>query len=386
VLKTVVMKIAGAVGCGLVAAATLILTAQISGAEGNPKMTQQAFGKTADGTPATLYTMTNKNGMQVAITNYGGTVVSIKVPDRKGTIADVTHGYDDAAGYETGKAYFGGTIGRYGNRIAHGTFSIDGVQYALPKNDGENTLHGGLMGFNKVFWTVKDISGNGPVALQLDYVSKDGEEGFPGKLTVRVIFTLTDSDELKINYAATTDKKTVLNLTNHTYFNLGGSGTILEEELMLAADKFTPVDKGLIPTGVLQPVAGTPFDFRKPMVIGSRIGDDEEQLKFGRGYDHNWVLNSKGSAKPSLVATVFDTKSGRKMEVWTTEPGIQFYTGNFLDGTIKGKGGTPYVLRSALCLETQHFPDSPNHPSFPTTELLPGAKFSSETIYKFSTK
>ncbi len=349
-------------------------------------MTQQAFGKTADGTAATLYTLSNKHGMQVAITNYGGTVVSIKVPDNKGTIGEITHGYADVSGYETGKASFGGTIGRYGNRIAHGTFSIDGVQYTLPKNDGDNTLHGGLIGFNKVFWTAKDVSGKDGEALQLDYVSKNGEEGFPGALTVRVIFTLTDSNELKINYAATTDKKTVLNLTNHTYFNLAGTGTILDEELMLAADKFTPVDKTLIPTGVLQPVEGTPFDFRKSMVIGSRIGDDNEQLKFGRGYDHNWVLNSKGSAKPTLAAVVYDSKSGRKMEVLTTEPGIQFYTGNFLDGTIKDKAGAPYVQRSALCLETQHFPNSPNQPNFPTTELLPGAKFTSETIYKFSTK
>ena len=369
-------------------AAGLILTgmAAMASTAGNAKMTQRDFGKTPDGRSATLYTLTNKHGVQVAITNFGGTVVSIKVPDRQGNFADITHGYDDIAGYAGGKAYFGATIGRYGNRIAHGEFTLDGVKYKLAKNDGDNTLHGGIIGFNKVYWDAKDVTGNGPASLQLDYLSKDGEEGFPGTLTARVVFTLTDSNELKIAYSATTDKKTVLNLTNHTYFNLAGGGTILDEELTLGADKFTPVDKGLIPTGELRPVAGTAFDFRKPMVIGARIENDDEQLKFGHGYDHNWVLNSHGSAKPMLAATVVDPKSGRKLEVWTTEPGVQFYTGNFLDGSDRGKGGATYVRRSALCLETQHFPDSPNHPSFPTTELLPGAKFFSETIFKFSSQ
>jgi aldose 1-epimerase len=371
---------------GLLASIGIATTAHTASAAGNAKMTQQEFGKTADGRAASLYTLTNKHGVQVAITNFGGTVVSIKIPDRQGNFVDVTHGYDDVGGYAGGKAYFGATVGRYGNRIAHGEFAIDGVKYTLAKNDGDNTLHGGIIGFNKVFWDAKDVTGSGPASLQLDYLSKDGEEGFPGNLRVRVVFTLTDANELKIVYSATTDKKTVLNLTNHTYFNLAGSGTILDEELTLAADKFTPVDKGLIPTGELRPVAGTAFDFHKPTAIGSRIGNDEEQLKFGHGYDHNWVLDSPGSGKPTLAATVVDPKSGRKLEVWTTEPGIQFYTGNFLDGSIHGKGGTPYVLRSALCLETQHFPDSPNHPSFPTTELLPGAKFTSETIFKFSTQ
>ncbi|HME12904.1 MAG TPA: aldose epimerase family protein, partial [Candidatus Acidoferrum sp.] len=300
--------------------------------------------------------------------------------------ADVTHGYDDLAGYVTGTASFGGTIGRYANRIAHGEFALDGVKYTLAKNNGENTLHGGVIGFNKVFWEAKDVTGSGPASLQLDYLSKDGEEGFPGNLRVRVVFTLTDANELRMAYSATTDKKTVVNLTNHAYFNLAGSGTILDEELTLAADRFTPVDPGLIPTGELRPVAGTAFDFRKPTVVGSRIDSDEEQIKLGHGYDHNWVLNSKGSAKPTLAATVGDPKSGRKLEVWTTEPGIQFYTANFLDGSIHGKGGTAYQRRSALCLETQHFPDSPNHPSFPSTELVPEKTFSSETIYKFLTE
>ncbi len=355
-----------------------------AGVAGNPKMTPQPFGQNADGRFAALYTLSNQHGMEVAITNYGATIVSIKVPDRLGTFADVTHGHDDVAGYVAGTTYFGGTIGRYGNRIAHGTFAIDGVTYTLSKNDGENTLHGGIFGFSKVFWTAEEISSRGAPALQLDYLSKDGEEGFPGNLSVRVIFTLTNANELKIHYAATTDKKTVLNLTNHTYFNLAAGGTVLDQELMITADRFTTVDRGLVPTGELRSVAGTPFDFRKPTAIGSRIEENDEQLKFGHGYDHNWVLNSHGSAQPVLVVTLFDAKSGRKMEVWTTEPGVQFYSGNFLDGSIKGKGGSPYHLRSGLCLETQHFPDSPNHPSFPPTELVPGAKFSSETIYKFS--
>ena len=371
---------------GLVASTGKLTTAPRAGASGNAKMTEKEFGKTADGKAGKLYTLTNKNKMEVTITNFGASVVSIKVPDRQGNFADVVHGYDDVAGYATGKASIGATVGRYANRIAHGEFSLDGVKYTLNKNDGENTLHGGLVGFNKVFWDAKDATGNGPASLQLDYVSKDGEEHFPGNLSARVVFTLTDANELKIVYSATTDKKTVVNLTNHSYFNLAGSGTILDEELMLAADKFTPVDKGLIPTGELRAVAGTAFDFRKPTVIGARIENDEEQLKLGHGYDHNWVLSSGGSAKPTLAAMVFDAKSGRKLEVLTTEPGIQVYTGNFLDGSIHGKGGTAYARRSALCLETQHFPDSPNHPAFPTTELLPGKKFSSETIFKFSTK
>jgi aldose 1-epimerase len=355
-----------------------------AGVAGNSKMTQQQFGKDTDGKIATLYNLRNQHGVEVAITNFGATIVSIKVPDRQGVFADVTHGHDDVAGYAAGETYFGGTIGRYGNRIAHGEFALDGVTYRLAKNDGGNTLHGGIIGFSKVYWTASDISAGGAPALRLEYLSKNGEEGFPGNLSVRVVFALTDANELKINYTADTDKKTVLNLTNHTYFNLAAGGTILDQELMIAADKFTPVDKSLIPTGELRPVAGTPFDFRKPTAIGSRIAHHDEQLKFGQGYDHNWVLNSHGSAKVVPVVTLFDPKSGRKMEVRTTEPGVQFYSGNFLDGSIKGKCGTPYQLRSGLCLETQHFPDSPNRPGFPTTELMPGAKFSSETIYKFS--
>jgi aldose 1-epimerase len=350
-------------------------------------MQKQAFGKTDDGQQMDLYTLTNKKGMEVSITNFGGTVVSIKVPDKDGKIADVVLGYDDASGYQGGKAFLGTTVGRYGNRIAKGKFMLDGKTYTLPTNDGPNTLHGGLKGFNQKVWTAKDVSGPAGQALQLTYLSKDGEEGFPGNLSVKVTFTLAENNQLKIDYSATTDKDTVLNLTNHSYFNLSGQGEgdILGTELTLHASRFTPVDSTLIPTGELRSVTGTPFDFTKPTAIGSRIEQDDEQLKFGKGYDHNWVVDgTPGMLR--LAAKAYDPKSGRVLEVLTTEPGIQFYTGNFLDGTIHGKDGKVYNRRYAFCLETQHFPDSPNHPKFPTTELKPGGKYHSTTVFAFLTK
>jgi aldose 1-epimerase len=380
------MKISRRAALLLLVPALLVFTAQTANTAEKSRLTHRDFGATSDGKVAQLYTLTNAHGVEISITNFGATVVSIKVPDRSGTLGDVVLGYDNVAGYETGTASFGATVGRYANRIAHGAFSLDGQQYTLAKNSGENSLHGGKIGFSKRWWDAKDVSTKTAPALQLEYLSKDGEEGYPGNLSVRVTFTLTDADELQIAYRAITDKKTVLNLTNHSYFNLAGSGTILDEKLMIAADKFSPVDSGMIPTGEARSVVGTPFDFLKPTVIGSRIEANDEQLKLGSGYDHNWILNSKGGAKPTFAASVTDPRSGRKLEVWTTEPGIQIYSSNFLDGTVKGKGGTAYVRRSAICLETQHFPDSPNHPAFPTTELLPGAKFWSATIYKFSAK
>ncbi|HST11106.1 MAG TPA: aldose epimerase family protein, partial [Terriglobales bacterium] len=278
--------------------------------------------------------------------------------------------------------------GRYGNRIAHGQFKLGGSTYNVPKNDGENSLHGGNVGFNKRLWTGKDVSGPHGQALELTYLSKDGEEGYPGNLNVKVVYTLTDQNELKINYSATTDKETVLNLTNHSYFNLAGQGNgdILEHQLTLHADRFTPVDKTLIPTGELRPVKGTPFDFTKPTAIGARIDADDEQIKFGKGYDHNWALNSGGKGGVKLAAEAYEPKSGRVLQVLTDQPGIQFYTGNFLDGSITGKGGKVYNHRFAFCLETQHFPDSPNHPSFPTTTLKPGQQYHTITIFKFSKK
>jgi len=348
---------------------------------------KKAFGTTADGKTADLYTLKNKNGMVVTITNFGATVVSILVPDKAGKMADVALGYDNLAGYELNKNYLGVLVGRYGNRIAHGKFSIDGTEYTLAKNNGDNTLHGGLKGFNKMMWDAKDVSKSGEPAVEMNYVSKDGEEGFPGNLSVTVVYTLTNKNELRIDYTATTDKKTVVNLTNHTYFNLSGQGhgDVLKEEMMINADKFTPVDSGLIPTGELKSVAGTPFDFRKATAIGERINADDEQIKLGGGYDHNFVVN-RSKAGLSLAAKVYDPASGRVLEAWTTEPGVQFYTGNFLDGSFQGKGGGAYNKRTAFCLETQHFPDSPNHPSFPTTLLKPGEKYHTTTVYKFATK
>ena len=353
-------------------------------AEANPKMQKQSFGKTEDGQQTYLFTLTNKNGMEAAITNYGGTVVTLKVPDRNGKLDDVVLGYDKLEDYEAGKAYFGAIVGRYANRIAHAKFTLDGITYTLPKNDGDNHLHGV---FNKRVWNAKDVSSSSGQALELTYLSKDGEDGFPGNLSVKVVYTLTDQNELKIDYSATTDKDTVLNLTNHCYFNLAGQGNgdILQTQLMIRADRFTPVDATLIPTGELRSVKGTPFDFLTSTVIGARIDQDDQQLKLGHGYDHNWVLNNATAGSLFAAAQAYEPHSGRVLEVSTTEPGLQLYTGNFLDG-IRGKGGKVYNRRYAFCLETQHFPDSPNHPQFPSTVLKPGQHFESTTVYKFSSK
>jgi aldose 1-epimerase len=353
-------------------------------AEAKTKMQKQSFGKTEDGQQTDLYILTNKHGVEAAITNYGGTVVSLKVPDKHGKFEDVVLGYDNLDGYASGKAYIGATVGRYANRIAHATFTLDGTAYTLSKNDGDNHLHGG---FSKRVWTAKDVSGRAGPALELTYLSKDGEEGFPGALSVTVVYTLTDQNELKIDYSATTDKDTVLNLTNHAYFNLAGQGNgdILPQKIMIQADRLTPIDATSIPTGELRNVKGTPFDFRTATAIGARIDQDDEQLKLGKGYDHNWVLNNITPGSLFYAARAYDPASGRVLEVWTTEPGIQLYTWNFLDG-IHGRDGKVYNRRYAFCLETQHFPDSPNKPSFPSTELKPGQHFQSTTVYKFSTK
>ena len=364
----------------LIALAALSLPA--GSLEAKTKLMKQEFGKTPDGAAVYIFTLKNAKGMEARITNYGGIVVSLAVPDKSGKSSDVVLGYDNLEGYIRNNPYFGAIIGRYGNRIAKGRFKLDGHEYKLAVNNGPNSLHGGIRGFDKVVWDVRRAEDN---ALELHYLSKDGEEGYPGNLDVTVTYTLTDNNELKIDYAATTDKPTVLNLTNHSYFNLSGQGNgdILGEEMMINADRFTPVDAGLIPTGELRSVAGTPLDFRKPVAIGARINSDDEQIRLGGGYDHNFVLNRSGAGL-SLAARVRDPKSGRVMEVLTTQPGVQFYTGNFLDGTIKGKQGKVYGKRSAFCLETQHFPDSPNQPSFPSVVLTPGAKYATTTVYKFS--
>lgn len=328
--------------------------------------------------------LSNTNGLTATITPYGGKVISLWIPDRHGNLGDVVLGYDSASMYPSGNPYFGALIGRYGNRIGKGRFSIDGTAYQLATNNGANALHGGPGGFHNVMWTVAETTSN---SITLTYISADGEEGYPGVLTAKVIYTLTDTNELTIDYEATTDKTTVVNLTHHSFFNLAGEGVgdILNHELEIIADAFTPVDDGLIPTGELKPVAGTPFDFNKPTAIGARINQEDVQLKYGKGYDHNWVLKREGDGL-SLAAVVTEPTSGRVMEVWTTEPGLQFYSGNFLDGTDAGKGGKKYQFRTAFCLEAQHFPDSPNKPAFPPTVLRPGTVYTQKTSYKFSTK
>ena len=362
-----------------------MMLGSMSSAETSAGMIKTAFGNMPDGQAIDLYTLTNRHGMQAAITNYGGTVVRLITPDRNGHMDDVVLGFENLAGYLQTEPYLGALIGRYGNRVGHAQFTLDGVTYHLAKNDGDNTLHGGLKGFDKRVWTARDVSSKGAPALELKYLSKDGEESFPGNLSVTVVYTLTDDNELKIDYSATTDKDTVLNLTNHSYFNLAGQGNgdILKHQIMINAERFTPVDAGLIPTGELKSVVGTPFDFRKSEAIGTHINDADEQLKLGKGYDHNFAINRSG---PGLVlaSRVTEPMSGRVMEVSTTQPGVQFYTGNFLDGTLHGKGGKVYKQRYALCLETQHFPDSPNKPSFQTTELKPGESYKQTTVYRFT--
>jgi aldose 1-epimerase len=359
-----------------------------AGAQSAKNMDMQPFGKTSDGQEVFLYTLRNQSGMEVKITNYGGTITSIKVKDRHGKFNDVVLGFDNLDGYisKSNTSYFGALIGRYANRIAHGAFVLDGHQYHVPINDGPNSLHGGLRGFDKRVWQAKDVSTARAPELELHYLSRDGEEGFPGNLSVTVRYSVSGENDLRLDYSATTDKDTVLNLTNHSYFNLAGpgSGDILEHKLTLAADRFTPIDKTLIPTGAIKDVAGTPLDFRKATAIGARINEDDQQLKFAKGYDHNFVLNRSGQGT-ELAAKVEEPRSGRVLEVFTTQPGIQFYSGNFLNGSVRGIGGV-YNFRSALCLETQHFPDSPNHPNFPSVVLRPGQEFHQTTIFRFSTE
>ena len=349
-------------------------------------VTKESWGQTSAGEFVYLYTLHNSHGVEAKITNYGGIVVSLKVPDRNRRFADVVLGFNDLESYLTkNDPYMGAIIGRYGNRIAKGRFTLNGVEYKLAVNNGENHLHGGIKGFDKVVWTGRDIkTGAGP-AVVLTYLSKDGEEGYPGNLNVRVVYTLTNNNELKIEYSATTDKDTVTNLTHHSYFNLAGEGNgdILNHLVTINANQFVPTDAGSIPTGELKNVAGTPFDFLKPTAIGARINQDDEQLKFGNGYDHTWVIKDQGLR---LAATAYEPTSGRVMQVWTTEPGVQFYTGNFLNGTLTGKSGKIYARRTGFCFETQHYPDSPNHPSFPTTTLKKGETYKSTTIYRFSTR
>jgi aldose 1-epimerase len=368
-----------------VAALVLALITMTAGLEA--QVTKQSFGKTPDGASVDIFTL-KSGAMEARIITYGAIVQTLKVPDKNGKVADVVLGFDSLDDYvQKNTPHFGGIVGRYANRIAGGKFVLDGKTFSTPLNDGPdpkhpvNTLHGGLIGFDKKVWKAKEI----PHGVELTLVSADGDQGFPGTLTAVVRYTLVGKD-LKIDYSATTDKDTVLNLTNHSYFDLEGegNGNILQNQLKINASRFTPINENLIPTGELAPVEGTPFDFRKPTAVGARINDDNDQLKKGHGYDHNWVLDNDG--KFAEAAEVYDAASGRVLQVLTDQPGIQFYTSNFLDGTIKGKSGKAYQQRSALCLETQHFPDSPNHPKFPTTELKPGQTFHRVTVFRFSTR
>jgi aldose 1-epimerase len=345
------------------------------------KVTKSEFGSTPDGTKVEIYTL-EEGALKARIMTYGARLVSLEVPDRSGKTGDIVLGYDSLAGYTADpKSYFGSIVGRYGNRIAHASFTLDGKVYHLPANDGTNTLHGGIKGFDKLVWQGHEI----PNGVELTLVSKDGDQGFPGTLTARVRYTLGEH-ALKIEYFATTDKDTVLNLTNHSYFNLAGEGhgDILNHQVMIPADRYTPVDASLIPTGELAPVAGTPLDFHHPTAIGARIDDNFEQMRLAGGYDHNYVLNGKMGVMQE-AARVVEPTTGRILTVETTQPGLQFYSGNFLDGTLKGKHGHVYNKHAGFCLETQHFPDSPNHPKFPTTELKPGQTYHSVTTFGFST-
>jgi len=345
------------------------------------KVTKSVFGEMPDGSKVEIYTL-EEGALKARVMTYGARLVSLEVPDRGGKTADIVLGYESLAPYtKDPKSYFGAIVGRYGNRIDHATFSLDGKRYQLPANDGVNTLHGGTTGFDKLLWQGREI----PNGVELTLVSKDGDQGFPGTLTARVRYTL-EAHALKIEYLATTDKDTVLNLTNHSYFNLKGEGQgdILNHMVTIPAERYTPVDSGLIPTGELAPVAGTPLDFRKATAIGARINDNFEQMRLGRGYDHNYVLNGKMGTMQE-AARVVEPTSGRVLTVETTQPGVQFYSGNFLDGTLHGKHGHVYNQRTAFCLETQHFPDSPNHPKFPTSELKPGQTYHYVTVFGFST-
>ena len=359
--------------------AILIGTQLLAAMGAKTRVSKQAFGKDSEGKAVDLYTLAD-GAVEARIMTYGGIVVSIKVPDRNGKLSDVVLGYESVDQYIANSPYFGAIIGRYGNRIAHGRFELDGKTFSLPKNDGDNSLHGGTRGFDKVTWSAQPVE-NG---VELSYLSKDGDQGYPGNLQAKVTYTLV-GNALRIEYSATTDKDTVVNLTNHSYFNLAGegSGDILQQRLKINAAQFTPVDSTLIPTGELKPVAGTPFDFRTFHTIGERINESDEQLHNGKGYDHNWVLDRKTEGELVEAAVVEDPGSGRILRVLTSEPGLQFYSGNFLDGSIIGKVGHVYAHRSGFCLETQHFPDSPNHKNFPSTVLKTGRRYHSVTVLQF---
>jgi aldose 1-epimerase len=382
---------------GALVLTTLVVCASFSGARSaspagsvraaTASVTRAPFGTTPDGVPVEIFTLTNATGLQVRLAGLGAAIVSIRAPDRAGKLDDIVAGYDGLEGYLTNPPYLGVVVGRYANRIARAQFTLDGQTYKLAANDGPNHLHGGLRGFGKVAWRGEPFTKDAGVGVTFSHTSPDGDEGYPGTLTVRVTYLLTASGVLQVEYWATTDKPTPVNLSQHSYFNLAGDGVrdVLDHEIMINADRYTPVDATLIPTGELAPVTGTPFDFTRPARIGARIGAKDEQLARGRGYDHNFVLNREG---PGLVlaASVHEPTTGRTLLVDTTEPGLQFYSGNFLDGSVKGKGGRVYRHRYGFCLETQHFPDSPNRTQFPSTILRPGEEFRSTTVFTFGVR
>lgn len=349
-------------------------------------VTKSAFGTTPGGQSVELYTLRNRKGAEAKIMTHGGIVTSLRMPDHNDTLGEIVLGCDEFEPYLKNDPYLGALIGRYGNRIAGGKFSLNGSTYQLATNNGPNHLHGGIKGFDKVVWKVAraEVSGQGP-QLELNYLSADGEEGYPGNLNVTATYTLTNDNALRLDFSATTDRETICNLTNHSYFNLAGSGNILGHEVWINADKFTPVNENLIPTGELRSVDGTPFDFRKPTAIGARINTNDEQLKFAKGYDQNWVIN-KPAGKLDVIARVFESMTGRVLEVLSTEPGTQFYTGNFLTGSVVGRGGWAFQFRNGFCFEPQHFPDSPNQPDFPSAVLRPGERYQNTIIYRFSVR
>jgi aldose 1-epimerase len=363
--------------------AVVVAGMAVGSAFGAGSVTSQPFGKMPDGTEISVYTLKNTHGVEARIINYGGIVVSLKVPDKTGVPGDVVLGYDNLDDYIKASPYFGCLVGRYGNRIAKGKFTLNGAEYNLATNNIGNHLHGGIKGFDKVVWTAKPVDGKTGPALELKYTSRDGEEGYPGTLSVTALYTVTEKNELKLEFTAMTDKPTVCNLTHHSYFNLAGKGDILGHAVMIKSSRFTPVDETFIPTGELRPVEGTPFDFRKATAIGARINVKDEQLKFGLGYDHNWVID-KPVGKLALMAEVREAASGRIMQVLSTEPGLQFYSGNFLDGSNVGKGGVAYQYRTGFCMEPQHYPDSPNKPDFPSVVLNPGQVYHNTIIYRLT--
>ena len=365
-----------------------VLSSKSFSEENLARLSSYSFGTLSDGREVNAFVLKNARGMSVQILDLGGVIASIKVPDSSGNFADVTTGFDYPQPYLDGAGYMGAIVGRYANRISGGKFSIDGIDYSLAKNNGDNAIHGGLVGFDKKIWDVEFSVGLHDSKLKLSTFSPDGEEGYPGRVEVSVIYTLNDQNQLTIDYSATSDKATIINLTNHAYFNLDGhqAGSILEQEVMLNANHFTPIDESSIPTGVILDVAGTPLDFRQRKAIGLDIESEDRQMTFGSGYDHNFVINHSEPGSVSLAAEVYSPNSGRVMKVYTDQPGVQFYTGNFLNGKLVGKEGAVYGRRSAFCLETQHFPDSPNKPMFPSTILQPGDQFASRTIFEFLTE